>query len=126
MRGDLCGDRLVRGQVDAERLLAQQVLPRPETRDVDLLVQVVRDGAVDRLDRVVREQLPIVGDEPRRRVEPLVPREHVRVQVADDCQLGPDTGGVEVHPPGGGAGELAPHEPAADEPEANDPVRHGR
>ena len=29
MRGDLRCDRLVRGQVDAERLLTQKVFPRP-------------------------------------------------------------------------------------------------
>ena len=56
----------------------------------------MRDGAIHRVDRVV-EQLAVVGDEPRRRVEPLVPREHVRIHVADNRELGPGPEGVEVH-----------------------------
>jgi hypothetical protein len=124
MRGNLRGDRLVRRQVDAERLFAQKVLSRLQASDVDLLVEVVRDGAIHRVDRVVREQLAVVGDEPRRRVEPLVPPEHLRIHVADNRELGPGPEDVEVHPPGRRARELPTHEAAAHEPEANDPVRH--
>ncbi len=56
-RRDRPVDRRVRGQVDPERLLAEQVLARLEHGDVDLLVQVVRHGAVDRFDLVVGEEL---------------------------------------------------------------------
>ena len=123
---DLRADRPVRGQVDAERLLAQQVLPGSKAGGVDLLVEMVRDGAIDGLDRVVREQLAVVGEEPRRRLEPLVPGEHVRAHVADHGQLGPDAERADVHPAGCCARELASHEPSAHEAEADDPLRHGR
>ena len=73
VRVDRAVDRVVRGEVDPERLLAEQVLARVEDGDVELLVQVVRDRAVDGLDRVVGEQVAVVGDEPRRGVEPLEP-----------------------------------------------------
>jgi hypothetical protein len=125
-RGDLRADRLVGPEVDAERLLAEQVLPGPEAGGVDLLVEVVRDGAIDRLDRVVRQEIAVVGEKTRRRLELLVPGEHVRAHVADDGQLGADAGEVDVRPAGGRARELTAHEAAADEPEANDPVRHAR
>ena len=57
MHGNFRADCLIRWQVDAERLLAQKVLSRLQARDVDLLVEVVRDGAIHSVDRVVLEQL---------------------------------------------------------------------
>ncbi len=126
MRRDLRADRPVRRQVDAERLLAEQVLPGPEAGRVDLLVEVVRDGAVDGLDRVVREELPVVGDQPRSRLQPLVPAEHLRAHVADGRELRPHSQHVEMRPARSRARELAAHEAAADEAETDDPLRHGR
>jgi hypothetical protein len=87
---DRAVDRLVRRQVDAERLLAQQVLPRLEDGDVDLLVQVVRDGAVDGLDLVVVQQGGEIGREARSRVEPVVPGERVGARVAHVDEPRPD------------------------------------
>ena len=55
--GDLAVDRLVRRQVDSERLLPEEVLPGAESRRVELLVQMVRYSAVDGVDRIVRNEL---------------------------------------------------------------------
>ena len=52
---------LVGVEVDAERLLAEQVLAGLDDVDVQLGVQVVGHGAVDRVDVRVVEQLALVG-----------------------------------------------------------------
>jgi hypothetical protein len=117
--GDRGVDGLVRGQVDPERLLAEEVLAGLEAGDVEVLVQVMGDGAVDRLHRVVGQELAVVGDEPRTGLEALVPGQDLGVRVADDRQLGPDAERGEVHPARRRARELASHQPAADEPEAD-------
>jgi hypothetical protein len=52
-RGD---DALAGLEVDAERLLAEEVLVRRDRVEVQLLVQVVRDGEVEDVDAVVLEQ----------------------------------------------------------------------
>ena len=65
---DRAVDRVVGGQVDAERLLAEKVLAGLEDGDVEICVQVVRHRAVDGLDRLVGEQLTPLGDELRRRM----------------------------------------------------------
>ena len=112
---------LVRGEVDPERLLAEQVLPGAEDRRVELLVEVVRNGAVDGLDGLVGEELAVVRDEARARLDPLVPGQHVGVDVADDGELGADADVGEVDPARRGARELAAHQPAADEAEPDRP-----
>ena len=113
---DLGVDRVVRGAVDAERLLAEQVLPGAQDVAEDLLVEVVRDGDVHRVDVV--EDLGVVRDQPRRRREPLVPREHVGIRVGDGGDDGARADRLEVRPPCGRAGELAAHQAAADDREA--------
>ena len=40
--------------IDAEGLFAQQVLPGPDGLDIDLLVQMMGHGAIDRLHMRVR------------------------------------------------------------------------
>ena len=122
--GELGEDRLVRGPVDAERLLAEQVLAGLQRRRVDLLVEVVRDGAVDGLDALVREQLAVVGDPPRGGIEALVPREHLGARVAHADDLRPDAEVGEVDPARGRARELAAHQAAADDADADDPLAH--
>ena len=121
---DLGRDRLERREVDPEGLLAEEVLAGPEDGRVELLVQVVGDGAVDGLHGIVGEELPVVGDEPRSRLEPLVPREHAGIDVADDRELRTDADVGEVNPARGRARELAAHEPASGEPEADDALSH--
>ena len=63
----LLGDDLIGLAVDAERLLAQQMLARAQDIDVELRVQVVRHGAVDRLDLAVGQQIVVIGDRCARR-----------------------------------------------------------
>ena len=58
-------DPLVRVEVDAEGLLAQQVLARIQAIDIDLLVEVVGDGGIDGLHGVLCEQLAILPEESR-------------------------------------------------------------
>src|SRR5215207_1661143 len=76
-------NRLVRGEVDAEGLLPEQVLPGLERGEVDLLMEVVRDGAVHGLYGFVLEHLAVIAGKPGARVEPLVPGEDGWVRVAD-------------------------------------------
>ena len=101
------------------------MLPGAQRGDEDLLVEVVRDGAVDDLDALVREQVAVVGDAPRRGLEALVPREHVRARVADADDLGSDAELGEVDPARGRARELPAHQAAADDADADDPFAHG-
>ena len=126
MRGDRAVDRLVGGEVDPERLLAEQVLAGCEAGDVELLVQVMRHSAVDRLDRVVCEQLPVVGIQSRPRFEALEPREGLGARVADGRDLRTHAEVGQVDPARGGARELAAHQTAADHAEAHMPVSHAR
>jgi hypothetical protein len=120
MAGDRRHDPLVGIDVDPERLLAEQVPARLEDRHVQLGVQVVWHSAVDGLDVGVVEQISPVGREPRGRLEPLVPREHVRVRIAHVHDLRSHVEVGEVQPARGGRRELAAHQAAADDPEAND------
>ena len=124
MRRDRGIDRVVRGEVDPEGLLAEQVLTSVDNGGVELLVQVVRHRAVDRLDKRVREQLSVVRHESRTRFESFVPREHLGIEIANDGDLRAHADVRQVHPAGRGARKLATHEPAADDAEANDPVSH--
>ena len=105
----------------------EQVLARFEGRDADLLVQVVRHGAVDGLDRRVGEQVPVVGRERGGGVESCVPPERRLVDVADRGDHRPHAERSEMHPACGGAGELAAHQAAADRRRTRDlAVSHGR
>src|SRR5262249_30049306 len=80
--------------------------------------------AVHGLHRVVGEELAVVGREPRRRVEPLEPSTRGGARVGDVDDPRPDAEVGEVDPPRRGARELAPHQPAADQAEPDDPVGH--
>ena len=121
---DLRVDRLVRGEVDAEGLLAEQVLAGAQRCGEDLLVEVVGNRAVDDLDALIREQLAIVGDAARGGLEPLVPREHVWARVADGDDLRPDAEVGEMDPARGCARELPAHQAAADDADADDAFAH--
>ena len=60
------------------------------------------------------------------RIEPPKPRACVSARIADVHEARPDAERPQVGPPGRGARELAPHQPAADEAEADDAVSHAR
>ena len=113
MRRDRGIDRVVRGEVDPEGLLAEQVLTSVDNGGVELLVQVVRHRAVDRLDKRVREQLSVVRHESRTRFESFVPREHLGIEIANDGDLRAYADARWVHLAGSGARKLATHQPAA-------------
>jgi hypothetical protein len=117
---DLVEDRAVGGLVDAERLLAQQMLACAQHVDVDLLVQVVGHGDVDGVDVVTADQLGGVVGPARHAVAPRV--------VAR-------LGAVATHRGGQGrAGDLLEgrtrldlgHVAAADDAKADDVTRFGR
>jgi hypothetical protein len=116
---DLVRDRLARAQVDPERLLGEQVAAGAQDVEVYLLVQVVRDRAVDGVDRVVGEQRGVVGRACGRRVELLVPGEHALVEVGDVDDPRPHADVGQVHPARDGAGHLAAHQAAADDAQAD-------
>ena len=119
-------DRTVGGLIDAERLLPKKVLPGLERGDVKLLVEVVRNRTVDRFNGVVGQDFAVVRDEPRLRLEPLVPGENVGIGIADDSKLRRNAEIGEMNPAGRCARELPAHQTAADQPEADDAVSHRR
>ena len=121
MARDRGHDPLVGVEVDPERLLAEQVAAGLEDRHVQLGVQVVGDRAVDGLDVGVVEQVAPVGGRPWLRLQPLVPGQDVRVGVAHMHDLRPDVEVGEVQPARGGGRELAAHQAAADDAEADGP-----
>ena len=121
MPGGRLRDGPVGRQIDAEGLLAQQVLSRIEDVDVQLLVEVVRDRAIHGVHVAALQELQMVfhGTLNRRNV-PLKPCRGIRIHVADrgDFGLEPEVS-TQMQEPGRGAGELPTHEPAADDAEAH-------
>ena len=113
-------DRQVGCKVDSEWLLAEQMLARSDDLAVELLVKVVRDGAVNGIDRVVVQDRAVVPDELGRGVQLPVPIEGGVARVADDGDLGANVDVGEMSPACGCACELAAHESCADDREAND------
>src|SRR6185436_14806960 len=112
-------DRRRGRQVDPEGLLAEQVLARTDDVDVDLLVQVVGQGAVDRVDVGALEEIGVLARRDLDRGEVLlVPAEEPGVGVADPGQHGLEVQVEQVAPARDGGRELAPHQAAADDAEA--------
>ena len=93
------------------------MLARAQDIHVELLVQVVRHGAVDRLDLALGQQVVIVGEGPhagQRAREPVI-ASGLASQTATICGRTPMSS--RWHPARGGAGELAAHQSAADDAE---------
>ena len=110
-------DSLSGWKVDSEWLFGEEVLPCPNAVDVDLLVQVVRNGAVDRLNVRICEKLPIVGGGGGERVVGFEPLHCAGIDVrrSDDHRLRRHV--QQMHPTSSGAGEFSPHESATDHAE---------
>ena len=116
-RGDV-RDRPARGCVDPERLLGEEMLAGAEDLDVELLVQVVRDGAVDGVDVGAREQLVHVCVERVARDDAVrEPVEARGVDVADGDDLRTEVDVQQMDPPRRGARDLTAHQPRADDAE---------
>ena len=110
-------DRPIGRQVDPERFFAHQVLAGRDRRHIDLGVEVVRQGHVDGVDLGMGEQLAVIGRRQPDRIEPLgKPIAHGRTGVADRRDDGPGRRVGQVAPAGRGAGELASHQPPANDP----------
>ena len=99
------------------------MLARAQNIHVELLVEVVRHGAVDRLDLAFGQQIVIIGEGPHARQRVAEPRHRVGVGVADGDDLWPHADVAQMDPARGGAGELAAHQPAADDAELDDALR---
>ena len=112
-------DPLGRGEVDAERLLAQEVLARGDGVEVELLVQVVGDREVEDVDGVVLEQVPAVGRLVGDRADAVEPAQRLGARVAHADELGDDRVVLQRAPAPDGRRQLAPHEPRADDAHAD-------
>ena len=125
MRVDGGHDAGVRRRIDPEGFFPEQVLSRRQDIGVDVVVQVVRHGAVDGLHVVIGQKGAVVRRDLRNRRdirgEPVGQR---GVQIADRYDLGAGARILQMQPPGGRGGEFAPHEATADDTEPDDP-RHG-
>src|SRR5512138_2768832 len=113
-------DGAVGGEINPKGLLAEQVFACADDVGIELLVQDMRHGAVNRVNVAAVEQVVIVGGFDGDAVKVgLEPAEERRVGIAD---AGDDRGEGEleqVAPAGDGAAELAPHEAEAENAEAN-------
>ena len=112
-------DPLGGGEVDAERLLAQEVLAGRDRVEVELLVQVVRDGEVEDVDRVVLEQVAAVGRLVGDRGDAVEPAQRLGARVAHADELGHDRVVVQRAPAPDGRRQLAAHEARADDADAD-------
>ena len=120
-------DAVVGGLVDAKWFLAQQVLASEDDVAIDRGVQVVWQGTVDGIDALVAEQLLIVvGDDLQIGEKALKPVGGGQVDIADGYDTRRDVHVEQMSPASDGAGKLAPHQPAADDAEADLPGTHER
>ena len=120
-------DGLVGFPVDTKGLFAEQVLARSEYVDIELLVQVVWNGAIDGVYVAALKEFSVVGGtqcygiEVRRK-----PGSCSFVLVADGDDLRNEIQIEKVAPAGRGACELASHQSAADYSKPNLLLLHGR
>src|SRR5262245_61566309 len=119
----LGGDDLIGLAVYAKRFFSQQMLAGAQDIHVEPLVEVVRHGAVDRLDVALGQQVVIVSVGPHSRQRLAEPGHRVGVGVADGDDLWPHADVTEMDPARGGAGELTAHQPAADDAKLDDALR---
>ncbi len=104
-------------EIDAERLLREQIFAGGEHVEVDLLVQMMRHGDVDDVDLLAAQHFVVVAggdDDARDAAEPLA---HRFLHVADGRELQLRGRVEERAPAADGAGDFAPHEAAADDAE---------
>src|SRR5262245_29665901 len=113
-------DPLGGGEVDAERLLREEVLARGGRGGVELLVQMVRDREVEDLDGVVVEQVAVVGRLVRDRVDAVDPAQGPGARVGDGGEHRADGVVLEGVPAADGGGELAAHEAAPDDADTDE------
>ncbi len=126
LRGKVRKDRGIGPLVDAEGLLSHEMLAGPDDVTVDLLVQVVRYGAVDRVHVRGSQQVLVVSRGNRQAGKVLCkPFLHLRVGIAHTGQHGHRAVVKEMAPPCNRAAELAPHETKPYYPETDlSPRRH--
>jgi hypothetical protein len=113
-------DGSVSGPVYAKRFLAHEVLARFQGRAVELLMQVVRDGAVNRFHLGIGQEFLVV---PRNLVDGgeilRIPAGQVRTSgvkaIANGNQFGAGRHVRQVAPPRQRTGKLTPHQPAANQ-----------
>ena len=112
-------DPLGGGEIDAERLLAEEVLARGGRVEVELLVEVVGDGEVEDVDRVVLEQVAAVGRLVGDRGDAVEPTQRLGARVAHGDELRDDGVVLQRAPAPDGGRQLAAHEPRADDADAD-------
>ncbi len=117
---DRLDDAAAGGEVDAERLLAQEVLAGVDGLEVELLVQVVRDGEVEDVEVGVLEQrVAVVGQQPHA-LDALEPRERVGARVAHGLEPRRHRVVGERRPAPDRRRQLAAHQAAADDADPGD------
>ena len=127
MGAQLGEDLLVGSQVDPERLLSQQVLAGADDVAINLRMQMVWHGAVDRVHAGVGEQLAIVGDRGGDVTQVVgEPIQAGRLGVGDGHQFRADVHIQQMAPALRRTGELARHQPASDDAEADCGRSHAR
>ena len=117
---DRLDDAAAGGEVDAERLLAQEVLAGGDRVEVELLVQVVRDREVEDVEVRVLEQVAVVVSRQADAVDALEPRAHLVAGVADRLQPRRDRVVLQRRPAPDRRRQLAAHQAAADDADTGD------
>ena len=109
------------GEVDAERLLAQEVLAGRDRVEVELLVQVVRDGEVEDVEVGVLEQrAAVVGQQAHACRCARTTRSASGLVSQTASSRGVTGWSVERRPAPDRRRQLAAHQAAADDPDAGD------
>ena len=105
------------GEIDAERFFGQQVFARFQDIKIDLLVQLVRDGDVDRIDFRAGQQFAVVGggQTQRRQSSEPIPCRWRKVANCGDFAAHPDI--LQRAPAADRRSHFAPHQAAADDAE---------
>src|SRR3954447_5145397 len=85
-RLDRLDDAAAGGEVDAERLLAQEVLAGRDRVEVELLVQVVRDREVEDVEVGVVQQMAVIVGRDAQGADAVKPGARVVARVADRLQ----------------------------------------
>lgn len=124
MLGENRHDFPVLSGVHAEGLFAEKMLSGLQNVDVELLVQHMRDSTIDRIDLGIGQKLLIIGGElanSRHMIPEPVEQRRVGITDGDDFRSRLHIG--QMQPARRSARELAPHQTAADDAEA-EYIRH--
>ena len=111
-------------EIDAERLLAEEIPPGRGRGDVELLVQVMRNGEVEHVDRIIVDKLAPIFSEGRDRGNRAKPVAGCRIRIGNCHDLGLDRVMREVQPTAAQRRKFAAHETAAHDADANWARRH--